>query len=504
MSDQALLTLQGIRKSFAGTEVLHGVSFDLREGEILGLVGENGAGKSTLMSIIGGLYPYDGGEMLLQGEPYRPQNPTDAGKAGIAFVHQEFSLFTNLSVADNLYVDNYPKKAFSRIDRQRLRERADYYIKLFHLNISHKNKVEELPMGIRQILEISKALEKNPRILIFDEPTTSLSKTEKDYLFEVIGKLKEQKISIIYISHILDDVISLCDRAVVLRDGNSVGQEDMSALDKKTMIKLMVGRDLNQVYPSVEKTIGEPVYQVESFARNENTAPVDFQIHKGEIVGMFGLLGAGRTELLNSLYGAEPHLSGQVTINGQALESLSPIRCIERGVAYITENRRQEGLIVNKPVSENLVLVTLRQMLKPLKVIDKKKERAMVKDLVERFSIRTADPDTQMARNLSGGNQQKVVIAKWCVSDPAVFFMDEPTRGVDVGAKFEIYTYINEMAKAGCGILIVSSEMEELMGMCDRILVMQQQRIVADIPKDRYNSESIIQYALEGELENAQ
>ncbi len=502
MSEQIQLQLNQIHKSFSGIEVLHGVSFELRKGEVLGIVGENGAGKSTMMSIIGGLYSHDSGSMAIEGQPYIPQTPGDAYKAGIAFVHQEFSLFTNLSVADNLFVDRYPHKSVS-IDRKYMTERTQAYIDLFKLDITPATKVENLPMGIRQIIEISKALEKKPKILILDEPTTSLSPKEKDQLFEVIEELRSRQVSIIYISHILDDVIKLCNRTLVLRDGYSVGQFDNRELDKKAVIKHMVGRELNQVYPTVEKEIGQPIYSASSFTRRGASAPISFDIKAGEIVGMFGLMGAGRTELLNALFGTEPNDGGEITVNGKKLSRPTPEKCIKAGMAFITENRRQEGLVMPKTVGENLGLVVMDRMLHLIKMIDRSKEHKLINELVQRFSIKTADAFSQSVRFLSGGNQQKVVVAKWCTSEPSVFFMDEPTRGVDVGAKYEIYTIINDLAKEGCGVLMVSSEMEELMGMCDRILVMHRNRITADIPKDKYDSELIIQYALEEEKENA-
>ena len=305
MSSQPLLQLDNIHKSFYGAEVLHGVNLDLCPGEVLGLVGENGAGKSTLMSILGGVYGFDSGTMRLGGEVYTPATPNDATRAGIAFIRQEFSLFSNLTVAENLFVDRFPRRGLS-VDNKKMEERAQVYIDLFRLDISPRTRVESLPMGVRQIVEISKALEKDAKIIIFDEPTTSLSPKEKEELFEVIGGLKARGVSIIYISHILEDVMRLCDRTTVLRDGNSVGTFQNSALDKREIIRLMVGREMNQVYPTIEKEIGEPIYEVREFVRSGSRSPVSLEIRSGEIVGMFGLMGAGRTELLSSLFGAEP------------------------------------------------------------------------------------------------------------------------------------------------------------------------------------------------------
>lgn len=503
MTGQQLLKIENMRKSFFGTEVLHGVNLELNKGEVLGLIGENGAGKSTLMSIIGGIYSFEQGAMTFQGAPYRPQTPNDATKAGIAFIHQEFSLFSNLTVAENLFVDDFPLKHRIAIDRKKMEQRARAYIDLFKLNISPGTKVGSLPMGIRQIVEISKALLKNANVLIFDEPTTSLSPKEKEGLFTVINELKDSGVAIIYISHILEDVMRLCDRTTVLRDGNTVGSFQTRELEKKKIIQLMVGRELNQVYPSIEKEIGPPVYEATDFIKRKGTAPISFAICKGEIVGLFGLMGAGRTELLNSLFGVDPYAGGRVEIEQSPLERPTPERCIDRGMAYVTENRRNEGLILSKTVGENAVMVILRRMAGALGVVDRKQEKKTALELVHTFSVKTNASQDQPVKNLSGGNQQKVVVAKWIASAPKVFFMDEPTRGVDVGAKYEIYTYINELAKNGCGVLAVSSEMEELMGICDRILVMYKDRLVANIPKETFDQELIIQYALEGGIADA-
>ncbi|WP_308753224.1 sugar ABC transporter ATP-binding protein [uncultured Anaerotruncus sp.] len=502
MSSQPLLQLDNIHKSFYGAEVLHGVNLDLCPGEVLGLVGENGAGKSTLMSILGGVYGFDSGTMRLGGEVYTPATPNDATRAGIAFIRQEFSLFSNLTVAENLFVDRFPRRGLS-VDYKKMEERAQVYIDLFRLDISPRTKVESLPMGVRQIVEISKALEKDAKIIIFDEPTTSLSPKEKEELFEVIGGLKARDVSIIYISHILEDVMRLCDRTTVLRDGNSVGTFQNSALDKREIIRLMVGREMNQVYPTIDKEIGEPIYEVREFVRGGSRSPVSLTIRKGEIVGMFGLMGAGRTELLGALFGADPSEGGEILVRGKPLARPTPARCIREGIAYVTENRRQEGLVMPKTIEENATMVVLDRMTGALGVVDRGREKKTALDLVKKLTVKTTDPQRQFVKNLSGGNQQKVVIAKWVASEPSVFFMDEPTRGVDVGAKYEIYTYINELAREGCGVLLVSSEMEEVMGICDRILVMYRDRIVADIPKAAFDQERIIQYALEGGIPDA-
>lgn len=494
-----MLQMKNIKKSFLGAEVLHGINFEVKKGEILGLVGENGAGKSTLMSIMGGVYAFNSGEMYMDGAVYRPAKPSDATNIGISFIHQEFSLFSYLSVAENMFIDHFPMKGVG-IDKKAMEQGARKYIDLFHLSISPKTKIEELPMGIRQIIEISKALQKKPKLMIFDEPTTSLSPKEKRELFTIIGELKAQGVSIIFISHILEDVMELCDRIAIIRDGSSIGDYEKADIDKHKMIKLMVGRDLNQIYPKVEKQVYEPVYEVKNFMREGSGKEVSFSVKRGEIVGLFGLMGAGRTELLRSLFGVDTAVSGQVFVNGKPLHKLTPRKCINHQMAFVTEDRRREGLIMSKTVNENVVMVVLNRLLNRFKVVNIKEEKRVAGEAIRQFSVKCANPEEQLVGSLSGGNQQKVVIAKWMSSEPKIFFLDEPTRGVDVGAKYEIYTYINELAKSGCAVLVVSSEMEEVMGICDRILVMHRDCIVADVTKKNFSQEKIIQYALEGGL----
>jgi len=498
MSPENILVLKHINKSFFGAPVLHDVSLEVRRGEVLGLVGENGAGKSTLMNILGGVLPGDSGSMELQGQPYEPSNPKDAQKAGIAFIHQEMNLFSNLTVAENMFIDELPTGTLWSVQYGKMQAQAREYIEKFGVAASPNTKVSALPMGIRQTIEITKALIKNASIIIFDEPTTSLSQKEKDSLFQTIHQLKDSGVTIIYISHILEDVFALCDRIAVLRDGCMVGVVDTPRIDRFQIIKMMVGRDLNQVYPNVTKAIGPVVYEAKGIRRGTAVNDVSFALRAGEIVGLFGLMGAGRTELVRCLFGADKIDAGEVCFNGQPLRRLSPQTCIEQGIAFVTEDRRQEGLLMPKPVKENLVLAKLDQFLGPLGVVSRRKENDESHEIVRELAIKVYDKNQQPAKNLSGGNQQKVVLGKWIMRRPRMFIMDEPTRGVDVGAKYEIYTIINTMAQNGSSILFISSEMEELMGVCDRIMVLHKGRITADMPRGQFNQETIMHYALGG------
>ncbi len=498
MTEKNILVLKEINKGFFGAKVLHEVDLEVREGEILGLVGENGAGKSTLMNILGGVLPQDSGSMELRGQPFSPANPKEADKAGIAFIHQELSLFSNLTVAENMFIDNLPTGLLGAVQFEKMRTKAREYIDQFGVHTTPDTKVETLSMGIRQTIEITKALIKNAEIIIFDEPTTSLSQIEKDNLFKIIAQLKQQGVTIIYISHILEDVFALCDRIAVLRDGYMIGMSTKDQLVKSQVIKMMVGREMSQVYPTVEKSIGEVVYSVRNISRGELVHDISFDLHKGEIVGLFGLMGAGRTELVRCLFGVDSIDSGEIAFKGKRFRQISPQFCIHNGIAFVTEDRRQEGLLMPKSVKENIVLAKLPDLIGAFGSLNSKKEDHEADLVIKELNVKVQEKNKTQAKNLSGGNQQKVVISKWILKNPSMFIMDEPTRGVDVGAKYEIYTIINNMAKEGATVLFISSEMEELMGVCDRIMVMNKGRIAADIPRCDYSQEQIISYAIGG------
>ena len=497
-NNDIILSLSNIRKGFYGTEVLHGLNFEVKRGEVHGLVGENGAGKSTLMNVLGGIYIRDDGEMRINGELYDPQNPKDAQKAGIGFVHQELNLFPNLTVAENMFLENLPLTGSHMVDYKKMRKEAEGYLKKFGVAAKASAKVEELPMGVRQTVEIAKVLSGNAKIVIFDEPTTSLSQKEKDNLFKIIEDLKKEGITIIYISHILEDVFELCDTISVLRDGNLIDTQPTSDLTEHDIITMMVGRELTNVYPTIEKEIGEVVFKAEHVVQGRMVRDVSIELRKGEIVGLFGLMGAGRTEFVRTLFGVDKMDSGKVIFKGKEMKNLSPKKCIRSGMAFVTEDRRDEGLIMPKPIKENLSLVNLYRMRNGIGVVNRKKENSEADRAIKEFRIKVMDKDEQLARNLSGGNQQKVVIGKWMMGNPEMLIMDEPTRGVDVGAKYEIYSIMLEMAKQGSCVLMVSSEMEELMGVCDKILIMSKGKIIAELKKGEYNQETIMNYALKG------
>ena len=494
----SVLQLKNITKSFFGVQVLHGISLELNEGEILGLVGENGAGKSTMMNIIGGVLQPDSGSMFLKGKEYKPESPQIATDNGISFIHQELSLFSNLTVAENIYIDSYPKGKLGMIDKKKMAATTEEYLRQYHIeNVSASTSIGQLPMGTRQMIEIIKALVKNSNILIFDEPTTSLSNREKELLFSTLKELRSAGYSIIYISHILEDVLMLSNRIYVLRDGSIVANGPTEEWDRDRLIHEMVGRDIKQVYPTLEKTIEDTVaFEARGLCCANAVKDVNFSIRKGEILGMFGLMGSGRSEVARAIFGVDSIQSGSVVIKGKEYHKTTPDLCINNGMAFITENRREEGLMMPKPVNDNMSMVMDRNLVGKLGMIDRAKEAELNDKMIHAVSVKVQNPKTQTANSLSGGNQQKVVIGKWIVTDPEIFIVDEPTRGVDVGAKYEIYKLLLRLASEGAAILFISSEMEELMGISDRIVVMKDGHLVKSIDKPDFSSELIGSYAI--------
>ncbi len=487
-----MLRMQDIEKSFAGVKVLSSISLELGRGEILGIVGENGAGKSTLMNVLGGVLRMDGGTMTLDGLPYAPGSPKAAADAGVAFIHQELNLFSNLTVAENMFLDQFPTGILGRIRFRQIRKAAAEYLAKYEVPARADTKIETLPMGARQMVEIAKALMNAARIIIFDEPTTSLSQREKEKLFRTILDLKAQGISIIYISHILEDVLRLCDRVTVIRDGQVIGTLQRESARQPELVRMMVGREIAAAYPAFERTPGQEVLlEARDLRRAPMVKGVSLSLRSGEIVGLYGLMGAGRTEFVRVLFGVDRMDSGELFVQGERIQRPTPEVCIRKGMAFVTEDRRLEGLLMPKPVRDNLVLVKLRGILKRLGVIDRAQEGSLTRSIISDLRVKVAEASRQPVASLSGGNQQKVVIGKWMLNGPRIFIMDEPTRGVDVGAKFEIYSIMCEMAAKGSAILMVSSEMEELMGICDRILVMKGGSLAGEVPRASFRQETI-------------
>ena len=493
-----ILQFKDIHKAFFGVPVLKGIDLDIERGTTVGLVGENGAGKSTLMNILGGVVPPSSGQMLLNGEAHEPADPSEADEAGIAFIHQELNLFTNLSIAENFFISDFPTAGrLPLLNRRDLNNRAREYLAMVDLDLSPDMAVERLAPGERQLVEVAKALAMDANIIIFDEPTTSLTKRETDRLFELIGRLHDDGKTIIYISHILGDVMRLSDAVAVLRDGNLgvTGPGEEFTIDRR--ISSMVGRDIEHLYP--DRT-APPTEELKLEVRNLSKAgishEIDLQVHKGEILGVFGLMGSGRSELAEIIFGLEDFDEGEILIDGQPAEQLSPTRNIKDGMAFVTENRREEGLMMEATVSDNLTLAALPDY--TTRWVKRVRSSAMVKSVketVEILSIKVNDAFRNEAKGLSGGNQQKVVLGKWLMTEPSILIIDEPTRGVDVGAKFEIYEIIDQIAARGTAVLFISSEIEELEGMCDRIVVMGQGEVLGSFERAEFDRETILRAA---------
>jgi ribose transport system ATP-binding protein len=495
---EATLELREVGKAFFGVPALRNITLSSHNSRILGLIGENGAGKSTLMNIIGGVVQPDTGTMLLAGQFFSPRNPSDANHAGIAFIHQELNLFTNLSIAENIFIDNFPRRGpFATIDRNQLRQRTHDLLAQVDLHLAPGTIVEGLSPGERQLVEIAKALRIDARIIIFDEPTTSLTARETQRLFQIMNRLREAGKSIIYISHILPDILAQADDIAVLRDGELVGSGPREQFDINRMISLMVGRSIEQIYPARTATPSrQPVLEVRRLSEPGIVKDINLTLNKGEVLGLFGLMGSGRTELARILFGIDSFESGELVVHGTVIHRRSPRASIRNHVAFVTENRREEGLLMSLVVADNIALVSLPEFAAtPLQLVEKSRLLATASQMTAALQIKVGAIDQQAAKNLSGGNQQKVVIAKWLMSDPSIFLMDEPTRGVDVGAKFEIYSIVNNLAARGSSILFISSELEELTGMCDRILVMSRGELVGEFERTAFDEEHILRAA---------
>ncbi|MDW8310624.1 MAG: sugar ABC transporter ATP-binding protein [Verrucomicrobiales bacterium] len=494
-----LLEFEGIEKRFGSVRVLRDVRFSLPAGCTLGLVGENGAGKSTLMNILGGNLRPDAGHMRLDGRPYAPRNPLDAARHGVAFIHQELNLFPNLSVAENLFLTDFPRLGrWPFIDRRAARQRATALLEQVGLGqLPPETPVEKLSAGERQLVEIAKALEGEARLILFDEPTTSLTARETERLFALLARLQAEGRTLIYISHQLDDVLRLCHRIVVLRDGEVVGQGPTPEFTPDRLVSLMVGRSLTQMFPArVAAPRDEVVLEVNGVTQPGFVRDIRFRLHRGEILGLAGLMGAGRSELARLLFGLEPCQRGEIRVNGQPLRP-APRRCIRQGIALLTENRREDGLCLEASIADNIVLATLPAHRRGrVGWLDTAGLRAAVNRIRQAVGLTPTATNDQPVRTLSGGNQQKVLLARWLLARPGVFILDEPTRGIDVGAKHDIYCLIHELAANGAGVLLISSELEELTGLCDRILVMSRGEIVDELHRAEFDRERILRAAL--------
>ncbi len=489
-----LLSLKGITKKYSGITVLNQVDIELNQGEVLALVGENGAGKSTLIKIICGSIRKDEGSIRMDGKEVSISGPLDAQKLGIYSVQQHFSLIPTADVAENLFFDNFPIKGAGVIDRRKMHEEAKELLdSLGFFGIDTSQMVSELSVANAQRVEVTKAVKSTPRILILDEPSAVLPENDVKILFKLIKKLKEAGVGIIYISHHMDEVFEIADKITVLKDGEKVTTiEEPSAVDQYQLVQLMVGRTLKQIYPAVNTQIGETVLKVEALHTNR-VKNISFELHKGEILGFAGLVGAGRTEVLRALFGLDPILSGRIEVHGREYRPKCPKDAIEAGFGFVTEDRHYDGLILGDTVEHNISFIGLKKLIKNGVILDKKL-RAVAADYIKRLNIITSSSEKEVGK-LSGGNQQKVVLAKWLFIEPEIILFDEGTRGIDVNAKHEIYELISRLTQAGNSIIMVSSELTEVMQMSNRILVMREGEIVSEFAYGETTEEAIIQKA---------
>ena len=493
-----LLEVRELKKSFPGVLALKGVSLSLGRGEVISLIGENGAGKSTLMKILAGVQPSDSGDYFIDGKQVNFKNVREAMDLGIALIHQELNLASNLDLASNIFLGREPgKNGF--INEEKLHAEATRHLKRVGLDLPSHTIAGSLPIGKQQLVEIAKALSCDARVLIMDEPTSSLSQKETETLFKVVRGLREEGISVIYISHRLGEVKELSDRVTVFRDGENAGDLAKDEINHDNMVRLMVGRELSEFYDRDIHPAGNCVLKaVDLVSSTYPEIPVSIEVRAGEIVGIAGLVGAGRTELLQTIFGVTPSLGGRLEVQGESFSPLSPADAVHAGLALAPEDRKQHGLVLPMTVRENSSLPSLERDQK-MGFLDHAKEKVIADEAVEQMKIKTPNIE-QAARFLSGGNQQKIVLGKWLAMKPKLLMLDEPTRGIDIGAKREIYKLMEKLAGKGIAILFVSSEMEEVLGMADRVYVMHEGKISGELQKNQMSEESIMQLATGGTL----
>ncbi|WMW43774.1 ribose ABC transporter ATP-binding protein RbsA [Bacillus subtilis] len=490
------IEMKDIHKAFGKNQVLSGVSFQLVPGEVHALMGENGAGKSTLMNILTGLHKADKGQISINGNEMYFSNPKEAEQHGIAFIHQELNIWPEMTVLENLFIGKEISSKLGVLQTRKMKALAKEQFDKLSVSLSLDQEAGECSVGQQQMIEIAKALMTNAEVIIMDEPTAALTEREISKLFEVITALKKNGVSIVYISHRMEEIFAICDRITIMRDGKTVDTTNISETDFDEVVKKMVGRELTERYPKRTPSLGDKVFEVKNASVKGSFEDVSFYVRSGEIVGVSGLMGAGRTEMMRALFGVDRLDTGEIWIAGKKTAIKNPQEAVKKGLGFITENRKDEGLLLDTSIRENIALPNLSSF-SPKGLIDYKREAEFVDLLIKRLTIKTASPETH-ARHLSGGNQQKVVIAKWIGIGPKVLILDEPTRGVDVGAKREIYTLMNELTERGVAIIMVSSELPEILGMSDRIIVVHEGRISGEIHAREATQERIMTLATGG------
>ncbi|MCY8488837.1 sugar ABC transporter ATP-binding protein [Bacillus atrophaeus] len=491
------IDMNDIHKAFGKNQVLSGVSFNLKPGEVHALMGENGAGKSTLMNLLTGLHGLDKGSIRINGKETYFSNPKEAEQNGIAFIHQELNIWPEMTVLENLFIGKEMTSKLGILNTKKMKALAKKQFEKLSVSLSLDQEAGKCSVGQQQMIEIAKALMTKAEVIIMDEPTAALTEREINKLFEVIASLKKDGVSIVYISHRMEEIFSICDRITIMRDGKTVDTTNILETSFDEVVKKMVGRELTDRYPQRRPELGDIVLEVRDASKKGSFEHVSFHVRSGEIVGVSGLMGAGRTEIMRALFGIDRLDSGEIWLAGKKTNIKNPNDAVKKGLGFITENRKDEGLLLDTSIRENIALPSLTSF-SPKGVIDQKREASFVELLINRLTIKTASPETH-ARNLSGGNQQKVVIAKWIGIGPKVLILDEPTRGVDVGAKREIYTLMNELTDRGVAIIMVSSELPEIIGMSDRIIVVHEGKISGEVASREATQERIMTLATGGQ-----
>jgi ribose transport system ATP-binding protein len=496
LSEELRLEMRGISKRFGGVRALENVDFLVRPGEIHALVGENGAGKSTLMKILSGVYSTDKGEIYVNGEKMQTNNPVESANRGVSVIYQEYALATDLTVAENIFLDNITvgqRFVNWKLLRQKARELLE---RLNFGDIDETAIVSDLSIAYQQVVEICKSLSRDVSILVLDEPTALLSNKEVDKLFELLFTLKKQGVSIVYISHRLDEIFRITDRITVLKDGQTVGTVNTADVDKETLVNMMIGRSISDYYPERNAVIGETVLEVKNINYSRRVKNVSFSVRAGEVLGLTGLVGSGRTETTHAIFGITPMESGTIIYNGKEITIANPYQALQHGIGYLSEDRKNTGVLLDLSIRENITISIIDNFIGAFQKIKSKLEVEFVKKMVKDLAIKIGTIEDNVS-SLSGGNQQKVAIGKVLATKCKVLIFDEPTRGVDVGSKREIYRIINSMAENGCAVVMISSEMEEIIGMCDRAIVMREGRVMGELQKEDINEENLIHLAME-------
>ncbi len=498
MTGKTILKMENIRKEFPGVVALDDISFDLKEGEIHALLGENGAGKSTLIKVLGGIHQPDKGNIYIDGEKVEIKSVQDAQKCRISIIHQELCLAKNMTVTENIFMGRMETNSLGMVRDKELNRKAREIMDTFGLEgIDPEQKVGKLTTAQQQMVEIAKALSMDAHIIVMDEPTSSLSDKEVQKLFDFIRTLKRKNISIIYISHRLEEIFTICDTITVIRDGQYIDSMPVNETDNEKLMSLMVGREFRDVFPEKTSRRGKEIFRVEHLSSPGRLKDINFVLHEGEVLGFYGLIGSGRTEIMRMIFGIDPIEKGKIFLEDRELQDISPQKAIEAGIAFCPESRKEEGLILIQDIDYNVTISSLKKIIKGIK-LDKAKNWDIVDGYCKKLRVKTPSYQ-QKVKNLSGGNQQKVVLAKWLATKPKVLILDEPTRGIDVGAKQEIYQLIKEMADAGIGVILVSSELPEVIHLSHRVVIMREGQQVEILEEKDIKQEIIIRKALGGD-----